>query len=571
MVRGLTSDTFYVSFQGIDKHIVEDTECARLDTGLYPSPLNVIEGPLMKGMSVVGDLFGAGKMFLPQVIKSARVMKKAVAHLIPFMEEEKMATQGDIYSFEPQYAGKIVLATVKGDVHDIGKNIVGVVLGCNNFKIIDLGVMVPCDVILKTCQEVKADILGLSGLITPSLSEMVHVAKEMERIGLDIPLLIGGATTSKQHTAVKIDPQRSQPVVHVLDASKSVVVCNNLLDDNQKEEFLDDIEDLYEDIRSDHYENLKEKRYLSIEQARAKALKLDFNPIKPSFLGTKVFSDYDLSELLPFIDWKYFFDVWQLRGRYPNGRYPKIFNDEKVGEEASRLFEDAQMMLRQVIDQRLLKATAIIGFYPANSVGDDIYVYADDKRTDQPLAVFHGLRQQMEVEGQKHYMCISDFVAPVGIQDYIGVFATSAGFGCEKLCEQFDEDHDDYNSIMIRALADRLSEALAEKLHLDVRRAYWGYRPEEALSTQEILKVSYDGIRPAAGYPTQPDHTEKLTMWKLLNIEENTGISLTDSLAMVPAASVSGLYFAHPQSCYFSTGKIQKDQVLFCLNSKVYD
>ena len=549
---------------------MEDTECARLDTALYPSPLNVIEGPLMKGMSVVGDLFGAGKMFLPQVIKSARVMKKAVAHLVPFMEEERMATQGDIYSCEPQYAGKIVLATVKGDVHDIGKNIVGVVLGCNNFKIIDLGVMVPCDVIIKTCQEVKADILGLSGLITPSLSEMVHVAKEMERIGLNIPLLIGGATTSKQHTAVKIDPQRSQPVVHVLDASKSVVVCNSLLDNNQKEEFLDDIADLYEDIREDHYENLKERRYLSLEQARAKSLKLEFNPIKPSFLGTKVFSDYDLSELLPFIDWKYFFDVWQLRGRYPNGRYPKIFNDEKVGEEASRLFEDAQMMLRQVIDQQLLKAKAIIGFYPANSVGDDIYVYGEDKSTDQPLAIFHGLRQQMEVEGQKSYLCISDFVAPLqsGIQDYIGVFATTAGFGCEELCAQFDEDHDDYNSIMIRALADRLSEALAEKLHLDVRRSYWGYKPEEELSAQELLKVSYDGIRPAAGYPTQPDHTEKLTMWKLLNIEENTGINLTDSLAMVPAASVSGLYFAHPKSTYFSVGKVKKDQVLRYLTNE---
>ena len=340
------------------------------------------------------------------------------------------------------------------------------------------------------------------------------------------------------------------------------------MDENQKEEFLDDIADLYEDIRDDHYENLKEKRYLSIEKARAKSLKLEFNPIKPSFFGTKVFPDVDLSQLLPYIDWKYFFDVWQLRGRYPNGKYPKIFNDDKVGEEASRLFEDAQIMLRQVMDQQLLKAKAIVGFYPANSVGDDIHVFANEdfaaSDDEQPIAVFHGLRQQMEVDGQNQYLCISDFVAPKesGVVDYIGVFATSAGFGSDRLCASFEENHDDYNSIMIRALADRLSEALAEKLHLDVRKSYWGYKPQETLSTQELLKVSYDGIRPAAGYPTQPDHTEKLTMWSLLDIEEKTGITLTDSLAMLPAASVSGLYFAHPKASYFSVGKIQKDQVV---------
>ena len=337
-----------------------------------------------------------------------------------------------------------------------------------------------------------------------------------------------------------------------------------MLDENQKEEFLDDITDLYEDIRDDHYENLKEKRYLTLEQARAKSLKLEFNPVRPSFLGTKVYQDVDLSQLLPYVDWKYFFDVWQLRGRYPNGKYPKIFNDEKVGEEASKLFEDAQMMLRQVIDQHLLKAKAILGFYPANSVGDDIHVFANDEDLSSPIAVFHGLRQQMEVDGQNNYLCLSDFVAPKesGVVDYIGVFATSAGFGCDKLCANFEENHDDYNSLMIKALADRLSEALAEKLHLDVRKSHWGYKPDESLSTHELLKVSYDGIRPAAGYPTQPDHTEKLTMWNLLSIEEETGIALTDSLAMLPAASVSGLYFAHPKASYFSVGKIQKDQVI---------
>merc|ERR1712223_1149867 len=554
--------------KGIDKYVVEDTEVARSNKNSYPRPLHVIEGPLMNGMSIVGDLFGAGKMFLPQVIKSARVMKKAVAYLIPYMEQEKqemMATNGGVADLEPQYAGKVVLATVKGDVYDIGKNIVGVVLGCNNYKVIDLGVMVPCDVILKTCREEDADILGLSGLITPSLNEMVHVAKEMERTGMNIPLLIGGATTSKQHTAVKIDPQYSEPVVHVLDASKSVVVSSSLLDEVVKEEFMDDITDLYEDIREDHYESLTEKKYLSLEQARAKSLKTDwanFKPVKPSFIGSKVILNQNLEDLIPFIDWKYFFDVWQLRGRYPNGRYPKIFNDETVGKEAERLFNDAQGMLKNIINKNLLEARAIVAFYPANSVGDDIYVYESEDSTE-PIATFHGLRQQLQTEAKSNHLCLSDFIAPLesGVRDYIGVFATSAGFGCNELCKKYNDEFDDYNSIMVSALADRLSEAFAEKLHLDIRKDYWGYASDEKLSTADLLKVAYEGIRPAAGYPTQPDHTEKLTMWKLLQITEKTGISLTDSLAMLPAASVSGLLFAHPKSAYFSVGKIQYDQV----------
>lgn len=557
--------------KGIDKYIVEDTEEARLQKTLYPRPLHVIEGPLMSGMSTVGDLFGAGKMFLPQVIKSARVMKKAVAHLVPYMEEEKqlmMAASGMAVDSEPQHAGKIVMATVKGDVHDIGKNIVGVVLGCNNYKVIDLGVMVPCEVILETCRVEKADILGLSGLITPSLTEMVHVAKEMERTGMTIPLLIGGATTSRQHTAVKIAPQYSQPVVHVLDASKSVVVCSSLLDDNNREDFLDDIADLYEDVRQDHYESLADRKFLSLCAARERSLKIGWNkftPTKPSFLGTKVFLDFPLEELLPYVDWKYFFDVWQLRGRYPNNRYPNIFKDDTVGAEAKALFDEAQLLLKKIIRQNSLEARGIVGFYPANSVGDDIYLYENESDAQEGVeakAIFYGLRQQMVQEAQEHYQCLSDFVAPrsSGKVDYVGVFATSAGFGCEELCSKYTEQHDDYGSIMVSALADRLSEAFAEKLHEMVRHELWGYAKGEQLNHQQLMKATYDGIRPAAGYPTQPDHTEKMTMWNLLNIEEETGIKLTESLAMLPAASVSGLYFANKHSTYFSVGKIQCDQ-----------
>jgi len=556
----------YSLIKGIDKFAVEDAEEARSDKTKYPRPLNVIEGPLMKGMSIVGDLFGAGKMFLPQVIKSARVMKKAVAHLIPFMEEEKearFALLGETMSDADRFSGTVVLATVKGDVHDIGKNIVGVVLGCNNFKVIDLGVMVPCDKILQTVISEKADILGLSGLITPSLDEMIHVSKEMERLNIKVPLLIGGATTSKQHTAVKIQPKYSQPTIHVLDASRSVVVCSSLLDDSIRDDYVENIAEEYEEVREDHYENLREKKYFTLDKARSLKLKLDwrdFTPTKPSFLGTKVYQEYDLSSLVPYIDWKCYFDVWQLRGKYPNSRYPKIFNDKDVGEEAQKVFDDAQFMLYNIIEKKLLTAKAIVGFYPANSIDDDIVVYDENK---VEVAKFYGLRQQAEKDQNNKFTCLSDFVAPVetGLDDYIGFFAVTTGFGCQEACEKYEKELDDYSVIMMKAMADRLAEALAEKLHEDVRKDLWGYDRQEELDSNAMHKVKYSGIRPAPGYPSQPDHTEKETLWRLLGVEEKTGISLSSSLAMMPAASVSGLYFAHPKATYFSVGKIQKDQV----------
>lgn len=553
--------------KGIDKFVVEDTEEARIDRTRYPRPLNVIEGPLMNGMSIVGDLFGAGKMFLPQVIKSARVMKKAVAHLIPFMEEERQAQlllSGDVGNDDDRFAGTVVLATVKGDVHDIGKNIVAVVLGCNNFKVIDMGVMVPCDKILAKVLEVKADILGLSGLITPSLDEMIYVAREMERLEIKIPLLIGGATTSKQHTAVKIAPRYSEAAIHVLDASRSVVVCSSLLDPTRKPEYVDDIDEEYEEVREDHYENLREKKYFSLEKARALKMKIDwkdgYQPTMPSFLGTRVFEDYDLSKLVPYIDWKPFFDTWQLRGKYPNSRFPKIFNDETVGKEAEKLYKDAQDLLESIVKNRLLKAKGIVGFYPAASSGDDVKVcdeYGNYSGT------FYGLRQQAEKELNDCFTCISDFIAPEtsGVQDYIGAFAVTAGFGCDEICRQYEEQMDDYNVIMFKALADRLAEAFAEELHERVRVELWGYDRAEALASEDLLKIKYTGIRPAPGYPVQPDHTEKATMWNLMKVEEKTGIELSESLAMLPAASVSGLYFAHPQSNYFAVGKIPRDQI----------
>ncbi|XP_057364717.1 methionine synthase-like [Daphnia carinata] len=558
--------------KGIDKHIVEDTEEARLNTEKYPRPLNIIEGPLMKGMSIVGDLFGAGKMFLPQVIKSARVMKKAVGHLVPFMEKEReaaLAISGEIASENDRFAGTVVLATVKGDVHDIGKNIVAVVLGCNNFRVIDMGVMVPCDKILERAIQEKADIVGLSGLITPSLDEMIHVAKEMQRLKMKVPLLIGGATTSKAHTAVKIAPAYEHPVVHVLDASRSVVVCSALLDKNAVQEYMEEIKEDYEDVRQLHYETLRERKYVSLEVARAHQLKLDFTnqftPVRPSFLGIKVFSEYDLESLVSYIDWKPFFDVWQLRGKYPNRGYPKIFKDEAVGPEAKKVFDDAQKLLKRIIDEKLLHAKGVLAFYPANSCGDDIMVYEDDDwPRDEPLARLCGLRQQSEKENREEpYLCISDFVAPLAsrVRDYIGMFAVSAGFGCDELCAKFEKENDDYNVIMTKALADRFAEAFAEALHEIVRTELWGYCSEERLAPSELHSIKYKGIRPAPGYPSQPDHTEKLTMWRLLQAEPRTGIKLTDSLAMEPAASVSGLYFAHPESRYFGVGKITKDQV----------
>ncbi|XP_037987707.1 methionine synthase isoform X5 [Motacilla alba alba] len=562
----------YALIKGIEKYVIADTEEARLKQEKYPRPLNVIEGPLMNGMKTVGDLFGAGKMFLPQVIKSARVMKKAVGHLIPYMEkerEERRAKQGSTEEEDP-YQGTIVLATVKGDVHDIGKNIVGVVLGCNNFRVIDLGVMTPCDKILRAAVENKADIIGLSGLITPSLDEMIFVAKEMERLAIKIPLLIGGATTSKTHTAVKIAPRYSAPVVHVLDASKSVVVCSQLLDDSIKDDFFEEILEEYEEIRQEHYESLKERRYLSLQQARRKGFHNDWLsghiPVKPKFIGTKVFEDYDLRRLVEYIDWKPFFDVWQLRGKYPNRSFPKIFNDKTVGEEAKRVYNDAQDLLKTLINEKKLQARGVVGFWPARSVQDDIHLYAAEEAvgSSEPIAKFYGLRQQAEKDSActDPYYCLSDFIAPLdsGICDYLGLFAVAC-FGVDDLCSEFRKQEDEYNIIMVKALGDRLAEAFAEELHERVRREFWAYSSSEQLDLSGLRKIKYEGIRPAPGYPSQPDHTEKLTMWKLANIEETTGIGLTESLAMIPASAVSGLYFSSPNSKYFAVGKICKDQV----------
>ncbi|XP_044035134.1 methionine synthase isoform X3 [Siniperca chuatsi] len=565
----------YALIKGIDKYVVEDVDECRAQVDRYTRPLHIIEGPLMNGMKVVGDLFGAGKMFLPQVIKSARVMKKAVGYLIPFMEkerEEMMALSGSTEEVDP-YQGTIILATVKGDVHDIGKNIVGVVLGCNNFRVIDLGVMVPCDKILREAIRQKADIIGLSGLITPSLDEMIYVAKEMERLGITTPLLIGGATTSKTHTAVKIAPRYSSPVIHVLDASRSVVVCSQLLDEAVREEYFEDLKEEYEEIRQEHYDSLKDRAYLSLSQAREKALHIDWlslpRPVRPQFLGTRVFEWYNLNSLVDFIDWKPFFDVWQLRGKYPNRGYPKIFNDNTVGSEARRVFDDAQQLLNQMISSCSLQGQGLVGFWRAQSDRDDINVYKDDvtvHRDTKPIATFHGLRQQVRAEkdssSSEPYLCVSDFVAPVdsGVADYIGVFAVGV-FGAEELSQQFQAQGDDYSSIMVKALADRLAEAFAEELHARVRKELWGYSSDEALQASDLHRVRYQGIRPAAGYPSQPDHTEKTIMWSLAGIQEKTGIGLTESLAMTPAASVSGLYFSNPQASYFAVGKITKEQV----------
>ncbi|KAJ3607418.1 hypothetical protein NHX12_024469, partial [Muraenolepis orangiensis] len=563
----------YALVKGIEKYVVEDTEKC-LAQVQYTRPLHVIEGPLMDGMKVVGDLFGSGKMFLPQVIKSARVMKKAVSYLIPLMEierQEKMASSGTFEETDP-YQGTIVIATVKGDVHDIGKNIVGVVLGCNNFRVIDLGVMVPCDKILREAIERKADFIGLSGLITPSLDEMIHVAKEMERLGLKIPLLIGGATTSKTHTAVKIAPRYKSPVVHVLDASRSVVVCSQLLEDTAREDFFEELTEEYEDIRHDHYDSLKERRYLSLSKARERGLHIDWlsqaKPVRPQFLGTRVFGSYNLRNLVDYIDWKPFFDVWQLRGKYPNRGYPKIFKDKTVGAEARRVFDEAQGLLNRLIDSHGLWGKGLVGFWPAQTIGDDIHVYSEDVTPNcntEPIAKFHGLRQQAEKDSasSEPYYCLSDFVAPKdsGSADYIGLFAVGV-FGAEELSNQFVAQGDDYSSIMVKALADRLAEAFAEELHARVRKDMWGYSTEEGLlNTADLHRIRYQGIRPAAGYPSQPDHSEKKTMWTLANIFETTGIELTESLAMTPAASVSGLYFSNPQARYFAVGKVTKEQV----------
>jgi len=562
----------YSLIKGIDQHVVKDTEEARLNKDLYPRPLNVIEGPLMAGMSTVGDLFGAGKMFLPQVIKSARVMKAAVAHLTPFMEQERLDNMEEGAEEEEddasRFAGTVIMATVKGDVHDIGKNIVGVVLGCNNFRVIDLGVLCSCEKILEAAMEYKADIIGLSGLITPSLDEMVHVAKEMGRLGFNIPVLIGGATTSKAHTAVKIAPRYTNPAVHVLDASKAVVVCSSLLDEDNFLDYFEDIKEEYEEIREEHYQGLKERKYLPLEKARAKKLRWDwkdaakYTPVCPKFIGTKAFDDYDIERLLAYIDWKPFFDTWEIRGKYPNRTFPNIFKDKDVGVEAKKLYDDAVNMLKEIRLEGSFKCKGVVGFYRANSVGDDIHVL--DANGDV-VEILHGLRQQAEKDSAANdepYYCLSDFVAPKesGVDDYVGMFACAC-FGAEELCKKYVEQLDDYRSIMAQALADRLAEAFAEELHERVRTDLWGYCGDESMGAEDLHKIKYEGIRPAPGYPSQPDHLEKEAMWRLMRASEDTGIELTESLAMFPAAAVSGIYFAHPKSSYFAVGKICKDQV----------
>ncbi|MCA8833234.1 methionine synthase [Hymenobacter pini] len=536
--------------KGITEFIDQDTEEVRQQVS---RPLDVIEGPLMAGMNVVGDLFGAGKMFLPQVVKSARVMKKAVAYLEPYLQAEKA-------SAERQSAGKILLATVKGDVHDIGKNIVGVVLACNNFDIVDLGVMVPLEKILDEAVAQKADVIGLSGLITPSLDEMVYVAQEMERRGLDTPLLIGGATTSRLHAAVKIAPAYSGPVVHVNDASRSVGVAAGLLGSG-KAAYARTVRDEYDTLRHDYAGRQREKSYLSIEAARENGFKADWDttPItKPSFLGTKVLEDYPLAELAEYIDWTPFFYTWELKGRFP-----RILEDETVGEAATQLYNDAQRMLQQIIDEKLLTARAVLGFWPANTSDyDTIEVYTDESR-EQLQTEFFTLRQQSEKSAGVPNLAFSDFVAPkeTGRQDYIGGFAVTAGIGIEKLLDQYEQDHDDYSSIMVKALADRLAEAFAERLHQRVREEFWGYASDEHLSNEDLIQEKYRGVRPAPGYPGCPDHTEKITLFELLDAENTTGIRLTENLAMYPASSVSGLYYAHPDSRYFGLGRIGRDQV----------
>ena len=540
--------------KGIIDYLDDDVEEARQK---YPKPLEVIEGPLMDGMGIVGDLFGQGKMFLPQVVKSARVMKKAVAYLLPFIEEEKL---NNADSNQRKNAGKILLATVKGDVHDIGKNIVGVVLACNNFEVIDLGVMVPAQKIIDTAIAENVDIIGLSGLITPSLDEMVHFAKEMERQEFKIPLIIGGATTSRIHAAVKVAPNYTGATVHVLDASRSVTVCSTLMSDDNKDEYITNIHNEYNKAREAHLSKKSDKRFKTIEEARAQKFQIDLNGSiapKPAFIGTKIFKDFSLEELVPYIDWTPFFHTWELRGSYP-----KIFDDQFVGVEAKKLYDEARVLLDQLLKGKTLKANGVIGFWPANSVGDDIELYTDESRTEV-FRTIHTLRQQAEKVAGEPYYALSDFVAPKesGIADYWGGFAVTTGIGVDELVAEFEKNYDDYNSIMVKALADRLAEAFAERMHELVRKEFWAYSQEETLSTEELIKEKYAGIRPAPGYPACPDHTEKATLFEILDAENSTGIHLTESFAMYPTAAVSGFYFAHPQSRYFGLGKITKDQV----------
>ncbi len=537
--------------KGIVEHIDADTEEARQK---YPLPLHVIEGPLMAGMNVVGDLFGAGKMFLPQVVKSARVMKKAVAYLEPYLAAEKLKNS------DKSGAGKILLATVKGDVHDIGKNIVGVVLACNNYEIVDIGVMVPADKILDKAREVGADIIGLSGLITPSLDEMVHVAKEMERQGFKLPLMVGGATTSRLHTAVKVAPVYSGPVIHVLDASKAVTVASNLLSKDTGASFAKETKAEYDDMREKFLARKSDVEYVTLEQARDNKYPIDWSRAdisKPNFTGVKVFEDYPLAELVDYIDWSPFFSTWDL-----GGTYPRILESEKYGVEAKKLFDDANAMLKQLIAEKWLTAKAVIGLFPANTVDESIVVDSSSLSSGGDIA-FHMLRQQVKKQGTQHNVSLSDYIAPKdsGRQDYIGAFAVTTGIGVDKKVAEFEKNLDDYSAIMIKALADRLAEALTERIHERVRKEWWGYASDEKLTNEELIAEKYRGIRPAPGYAACPDHTEKPTIWKLLDTQKNTGIELTSSYAMYPTASVSGWFFAHPEVKYFGVGKVAKDQV----------
>jgi 5-methyltetrahydrofolate--homocysteine methyltransferase len=548
--RSVEERLHYSLVKGIADHIDEDTEQARQK---YPSCLKVIEGPLMDGMKIVGDLFGEGKMFLPQVVKSARVMKRAVAYLLPFMEadDEKDAEARSM-------RGTIVMATVKGDVHDIGKNIVGIVLACNNYEVIDLGVMVPCEKILDTAASRNADMIGLSGLITPSLDQMVHVAQEMERRGMDLPLLIGGATTSAKHTAVKIAPQYNHMTIHVPDASRSVGVVDRLVSVEARRKL--DQENRTEQAKLvEAFNRRRQTNLVPYHQAVASKFPTDWRTVDiptPSFIGVQVLGDIPIEELIPYIDWSPFFLAWELRGKHP-----KIFDDPEMGPQARQLFDDAQKLLGKIASEKLLSARGVYGIWPAASEDDDILVYEDSGHRNE-LARFHTLRQQWQRKGKKHFYALADFIAPKdsGRRDHLGAFAVTAGIGSAELVKRFENDHDDYSAILVRALADRLAEAFAEKLHYTVRRQ-WGYGNHESLSREDLLRERYRGIRPAPGYPAQPDHTEKLILFKILDVQQNTGITLTEALAMDPPASVCGLYFAHPESRYFSVDRITRDQV----------
>jgi 5-methyltetrahydrofolate--homocysteine methyltransferase len=538
--------------KGINEYVEEDAEEARQK---YGSPLEVIEGPLMDGMNVVGDLFGSGKMFLPQVVKSARVMKQAVAYLTPYLEEEKAKNKDT--SEQP----RILLATVKGDVHDIGKNIVSVVLACNNYNVVDLGVMVPADKILDEAEKHNVDAIGLSGLITPSLEEMIHVAREMKKRKMNLPLLIGGATTSRLHTAVKIDPEYDGSIIHVLDASRAVSIAGDVISKKRKNGVRLEVKKEYEELRKQHENRQNRKELLTYEEAKANKAEIDwdgYKPPKPSFLGTKTFEDYPISELRNYIDWSPFFRTWMLTGKYPD-----ILKYEEVGEQAQSLFDDAQALLDRIVEESLLQAKAVIGFYPANSYGDDVKLFEDENRSKEKTE-FHFVRQQtMKRTGQSN-SCLSDFIAPekTGITDYIGFFAVTAGLGIEAIIEEYRKVNDDYNVILIKAVADRLAEAFAERMHERVRKEFWGYSGEENFSNEELIAEAYSGIRPAPGYPACPDHTEKRILFDLLEVEKNAEIELTESFAMYPASSVSGMYFSHPQSEYFRVGNIGEDQVI---------